>query len=37
MHWFGGDPVAQKFNNHLTADNWREQKNTLSSCLERML
>ena len=33
MHWFGGDPISQKWNNLLTPENWTEHHNTFTRCL----
>jgi len=33
MHWFGGDPISQKWNGLLTEKDWWEYENTFTNCL----
>jgi hypothetical protein len=37
VHWFGGDPVSNRWNMMLTEDNWQDHHNTLTDCLKRVL
>jgi len=34
LHWFGGSPLAQEWNQSLTADNWQQYQNTFTRCLQ---
>ena len=35
LHWFGGCPASNHWNNTLTKENWTIHKNTFTSCLEK--
>jgi len=37
LHWFGGSPVSQKWNNLLTADNYTNYKMTFTTYAKRVL
>lgn len=36
LHWFGGSPLAQRWNRQMTAENWREYHNTFANCLRSL-
>ncbi len=33
IHWFGGDPLSQKWNDRLTATNWQDHESTLTTAV----
>lgn len=37
IHWFGGSPIAQKWNNLLTSENYQRYQTTLTNCLKKVL
>lgn len=37
LHWFGGDPISQVWNNRLTESNWQKYNNTITTCLKGVL
>lgn len=36
LHWFGGCPISNRWNNLLTEENWTEHKNTFTDCLRKL-
>ncbi len=37
LHWYGGNPTVQILNNILKRSNYRHIKNTITTCIERVL
>lgn len=33
LHWFGGCPISNRWNDTLTEANWKDHKNTFTNCL----
>jgi hypothetical protein len=36
LHWFGGHPIARRWNRELRNDNWFRYESTLTDCLSRV-
>ena len=37
VHWYGGAPISQKYNNLITHKNWREFDSTITEVVKRVL